>query len=65
MSFFKVGRRRCVGEDFGKAMVTAFIIKLLSNFTLKLSDPYDFEKEPAPSFTRAPNAFNIILEPMS
>ena len=61
---FQVGRRRCVGEDFGKAMVIAFVIKFLSCFRLKLSTPYDFHKEPAPGFTRAPNPFNIIMEPI-
>ena len=45
-------------------MVTAFVVKFLTVYWLKLSTPYDFDKEPAPGFTRTPNKFNLVMEPI-
>ena len=62
--FPKVGRRKCVGEDFGKAMVLALVSTFLKKYHLKLEEPYDFTKEPPVAFTRAPNNFTLILKPI-
>ena len=64
LSLFQVGRRKCVGEDFGKAMILALISSFLKRYDLKLQQAYDFTEEPAVAFTRAPNDFTLILDPI-
>ena len=61
---FQVGRRKCVGEDFGRAMVLAFVMELVQRYHLKLETEYDFSKEPSPGFTRSPNPFTLMLDPL-
>ena len=58
----QVGRRKCVGEDFGKAMVLALISAFVTKYEFALETPYDFSKEPPLAFTRAPNSFVLILK---
>ena len=31
---FQTGRRRCVGEDFGKTMLAVFVVKLVQTFNI-------------------------------
>ena len=59
----QVGRRKCVGEDFGKAMVLALISAFVTKYEFVLENPYDFTQEPPLAFTRAPNSFLLILKP--
>ena len=33
----QVGRRRCVGEDFGKTMLFAFVVRLVKAFKVELT----------------------------
>ena len=53
-----------MGEDFGKAMILALISSFLKRYELKLQQAYDFTEEPAVAFTRAPNDFTLILNPI-
>ena len=56
---FQAGRRRCVGEEFGAAMVFLFVANLIKNFEFELSSPYDFDRIPQPGFTISPNKYFI------
>ena len=59
---FQVGRRRCVGEEFGQIMVFMSVLKFVNEFRMTLSKPYDFSIEPERGFTRAPREFTLELE---
>lgn len=56
---FQIGLRKCVGEDFGKAMVFLFSTHLVSTYKIQLASVYDLDQEPDPGFTRAPRPFSM------
>ena len=58
----KVGRRRCVGEDFAKTMIGYFTAGLVHHFRLEFVDSgYNVEDLHHHGFTLAPNPFQIKI----
>merc|ERR1719233_109554 len=59
---FQVGKRRCIGEDLGKALTLLMLANILSKFTITLEKNVDIWHKPVHGFTLAPQQFRIKLE---
>ena len=61
----QTGRRRCVGEDFGKAMVLLFIANLVLKFKIRMPEELEYDLENGKhkmGFTYAPDEFDLTLK---
>ena len=58
----QVGKRRCIGEDLGKALTLLSLANMLSKFTITLEKGVDVWHTPVHGFTLAPQPFTVKLE---
>jgi len=59
---FQVGKRRCIGEDLGKALTLLTLANILSKFSITLEKTVDIWHTPVHGFTLAPQDFRVKLE---
>ena len=58
----QVGKRRCIGEELGKALTFLMLANILSKFSITLEKDVDIWHTPVHGFTLAPQEFSIKLE---
>ena len=62
---FQLGRRRCIGEQLGRALPQLTLARLLQLFSVELEPGADIWAAPRHGFTLAPQPFRIKLTPRS
>ena len=62
---FQVGKRRCIGEQLGKALTLLTLARLLQEFRLELEPGCDIWAVPVHGFTLSPAKYRVRLSSRS
>ena len=57
----QVGKRRCIGEQLGRALTLLTLARLLQEFRLELEPGYDIWAVPVHGFTLSPAKYRVKL----